>query len=338
MAVTIKDIARRANVSITTVSRVINDKHDVSKETKENIKKIIKEMGYRPNEVARGLVTKKTYIIGLLIPDLRNPFYPEMATGLDDLARREGYSVIYYNTRKNAKEEQKAIELFKKKQVDGVVISMCNKTVRKKFKKRNEDEFPIIEIASNLRRIVNPTINIDNVGSACKATRYLIRNGHSKIGHIIGKRNTQPARHTLFGFKKCLKKNNVKLNTDWIKQGDYSKESGYKRMKEILKEDKKPTAVFAANDLMALGCYKAIHEMGLKIPDDISIIGHDDIEYSSYIIPTLTSMYLSMYELGKKSGEMLLRKINDNSNANPENIIIEPKLIERESVKNLSTL
>lgn len=336
MGVTIKDIARKANVSITTVSRVLNGKKDVSDKTKDKVQKIIDKLGYKPNEVARGLVTNRTYTIGLLIPDLRNPFYPELASGLESYAKEKGYTVIYYNTQKNASEEKKAIELFRKRNVDGIIISMCNKEVRKSFKNINKQEFPIVEIASNLRKVVNPTLNIDDVGSAYRATEYLIEKGHTKIGHIIGKRNTQPARHLFLGYKKCLKDHNIKLNYNWIKQGDFSKESGYKKMKEILNQDDKPTAVFLGNDLMSIGCYKAINEMGFKIPEDISIFGHDDIEFSSYLIPPLTSMYLSMYELGQRAGQMLLDQIKSELSINKENILINPILKERMSVKNIS--
>lgn len=335
MGVTIKDIAKEANVSATTVSRVLNNKPGVSIKTKKKIEHLIEVMGYNPNSVARGLVLNKTYTIGLIIPDISNPFFPEMARGVEDKATELGYSVVYYNTDKDKREEKRAIALLRSKQVDGIIVSFFSRSIKKELKKLEEMNYPVVRVDSNLKKSIYPSVTIDSVSSAYRATEYLINMGHRKIGHMTGKMNSRAARHLLVGYKNCLRKYGLEFCMDWIIEGDFTKESGYHQMKKILQWKEKPTAIFFANDLMAIGAYKALYEMGYKVPDDISIIGHDDIEFSSYIIPPLTTMKLSEYNLGYYAADILIKSIENKEGDIEESIILHPELIERASVRKI---
>ncbi len=332
--VTIQDVARKANVSITTVSRVINDKPDVSKETKERINKIIKEMGYKPNSVARGLVLRKTNTLGLLIPDISNPFFPEVARGIEDFAKNNGFSVIFCNTDNKKSEEKKAINLLRSKQVDGIILSLSFKN-KEELEKLRKENFPVVQIDREIPDINYPIVKIDNIKSGYKATRYLIESGHTKIAHITGNTDTKTGQDRLEGYKKALEEFDIEINEKWILKGDYSKDSGYREIKRLLKQDEPPTAIFIANDLMAIGTYEALMEKNIKIPDELSIIGHDDIDIASIVNPKLTTLSQPKYKLGQLAAKILISRIEKQKF--PENCksILESELIIRNSVKRL---
>lgn len=332
MGVTIKDVAKKANVSITTVSRVLNDKPDVNGDTKEKIKKIIDELNYKPNDIARGLVLNKTNTIGLIIPDIANPFFPGVARGVEDIAREFNYSVIYSNTGNDEDKEKEAIELLKSKRVDGMIVSLSvNQKNKNLLNKLEEEDFPVVQIDRKIPNINTPAVVVDNIRSSVKVINYLKNFGHTKIGHITGNLDVVPSRDRLKGFKQALNESGLKIKNEWIKEGDYSKDSGYQCMKKILVLEERPTAVFVANDLMALGAYQAIQEKGYKVPEDISIIGHDDIELASLVSPKLTTINQPKYKLGENAVRLLIKKIN-NSNVIYDDIVLSTKLVIRDSV------
>ncbi|SJZ32816.1 transcriptional regulator, LacI family [Selenihalanaerobacter shriftii] len=334
MGVTIKDIAKESGVSITTVSRVLNDKPDVSSKTKEKVKEVIDRLGYKPSGVARGLVLQKTYTIGLIIPDISNPFFPEVARGIEDKAKEMDYSVIFCNTDNDHLAEKEAIKLMKSKQVDGILLSLSIEN-KEELKKLEEDDFPVVQIDRKVPNSELPSVTIDNVLSAYNATEHLIQLGHTQIVHITGDLGTKTAQDRLKGFKKAINGSEISYKEEWILEGDYSKESGYNLMKSLLKEPPQPTAIFAANDLMAIGAYGAAYDLGLEIPEDISIVGHDDIDIASVIRPGLTTMVQPKYELGKKAAEILIDEL-ERKNIDKKDEILQPKLIERDSTRECS--
>lgn len=335
MGVTIKDVAKEANVSITTVSRVLNDKPDVNDDTKKKIKKIIEELNYKPNDIARGLVLNKTNTIGLIIPDIANPFFPGVARGVEDIARKFNYSVIYSNTGNDKDKEKEAIELLKSKRVDGMIVSLSvNQKNKELLRRLKKEKFPVVQIDRKIPGVNTPAVVVDNIKSAKDVVNYLKIQGHKDIGHITGDLEVIPSRDRLKGFKQALNELGLQLKNEWIKKGDYSKDSGYNKMKEILSSKVKPTAVFAANDLMALGAYQAILEEGLQIPIDISIVGHDDIELTSLVTPKLTTVNQPKYKLGESAVELLVKKIK-NIDSEYNDIVLSTELIERDSVKKL---
>ena len=332
MGVTIKDIAQEVGVSPTTVSRVLNDKPDVSDETKQKIEQAIDELGYNPNGIARGLVLQKTNTLGLVIPDISNPFFPEVAKGIEDKAREAGYSVIFCNTNNNHQEEKEAIELMKGKQVDGMIVSLSiNQQNEEELAKLAEKTFPVIQIDRKIPGAGLPAVVIDNQHSAYIATSYLLELGHTQIGHISGDLEVKPAQDRLTGFKKALTEAGVNCRSDWIREGDYSKQSGYEQMKNLLAGNEVPTAVFIANDLMALGAYEAIFAAGLEIAEDISVIGHDDIELASVIRPGLTTIFQPEYQLGREAADLLIERVESTDQLEQEDKILDAELVERAS-------
>jgi LacI family transcriptional regulator len=308
MAITIRDIAKEAGVSVTTVSRVLNNRHDVSDETKKKVQEIIAQLGYSPNSIARGLVLQRTYTIGLAIPDISNPFFPQVAKGVQSRAKELGYSVILFDTNNDANEEKEAIKLLKSKQVEGLIVSLSMDNA-KELSDLEQEGFPVVQIDRVIPECHIPSVTIDNVASAYGATKYLIGLGHTRICHITGSFAFQTTRDRLRGYQLALQESNMDLTDVDTLEGDYTIESGYRNMLSILTTKQNITAVFAANDLMALGCYQAAFESGVRIPQDISIIGHDDIELSQFVSPPLTTMSQPKYELGRAAAENLIRLI-----------------------------
>ncbi len=329
MGVTIKDIAQEAGVSVTTVSRVLNNKPDVSDETKRKINKIIDELGYNPNSMARGLVLQKTFTIGLIIPDISNPFFPEIARGVEDAARKLGYSVLFYNTDNHHEEEKKAIDVLKGKQVDGLIVSLSIDN-SSKLKELYDNDFPVVQIDRKVSGTHYTSITIDNTLSSYKATSNLIEMGHRRIAHLAGDLGTQTAKERLVGYKNALVDHKIEINEDFILYGNYTKDPAHNEIRSLLKRKQRPTAIFAANDLMAVSIYKAIYECGLEIPADISVIGHDNIELSSLVTPALSTMAQPKYKMGQLAAVFLIKDI-EGKDYNHKDIVLDTKLVERES-------
>ncbi|ADO77278.1 LacI family DNA-binding transcriptional regulator [Halanaerobium praevalens] len=330
MKVTIKDIAKKANVSVTTVSRVLNNKPDVGDQTRTKILKLIEELNYKPNSVARGLVMQKTHTIGLIIPDISNPFFPQVARAIEDKAQKSGYSIIFFNTDNHLEKEKKAVELFKSKQVDGLIVSLSlgNEEILKELKAAN---YPVVQIDRSVFSNSYPLVSIDNKNSAYQMVEYMLKKGYKKIAHITGDLKTTTARDRLAGYKKALNDYQVEINEDYIIKGDYTQQLAFEAMQTLLKLKEPPTAVFAANDLSAAGVYKALFAAGLNIPADIAVAGHDDIDIASLLRPELTTMRQPKYSLGEKAVSVLLKMI-DNYEAEVEAQILKTKLVIRESV------
>ncbi|PXV60009.1 LacI family transcriptional regulator [Halanaerobium congolense] len=332
MKITIKDIAEKANVSISTVSRVLNNKDDVNDNTRKQIKKIIDELGYNPSGIARGLALKKTNTIGLIIPNITNPFFPEVAKGVERRAEEMGYSVILYDTENDENKEKKALELMRKKQVDGIVLSF-NSNTRNLINQAFDDKIPIVQIDRKINGLKCPSVLIDNFYSGYSAAKHLIDRGHRKIAHITGRKDILNSIERLSGYKKAFQEGGLKVYEKYIINGQQTIESGYKKMNLLLKMDQIPTAVFVANDLMAIGAYEAIFDKKMDIPKDISIIGHDDINMASIIRPKLTTVVQPKYDMGVNAVDLLVKLIGERKGI--MDTVFKTKIIERNSVKNL---
>lgn len=336
---TIKDIAKKVDVSITTVSRVINDKPDVNSETRAKVLEVIEKLDYKPNNVARGLVLNQTFSIGLIIPDINNPFFPEVARGIEDIANESDYSVIFSSTDNKVEREKKAVDLMLQKKVDGLILSlsMQNKDTLRALEKQ---EFPVVQLDRNIPGSYYPTVMINHKDSAYRATNYLLNNGFKKITHISGAVDTFPGQERKKGFVAALKEWGYDDLENFIVKGNFSRESGYKAMIKILNSSDLPEAIFAANDMMALGVYQACKENNLKVPNDIAVMGHDNIELSNLVDPSLTTMKQPKYKLGEIAFSKLLEIIKSKENKEeirevlPENKIFSTQLIIRDSTKN----
>ncbi len=329
----IDEIAKLAGVSKTTVSRVLNDKPDVHEETREKIKKIIAEYDYQPNVFAKAISQKESKILGLVIPYeadyiFSNFFYEEMLKGISTEVNNNGYYLLFcYTIDDNFK------RLVKQHIVDGFILISPGRTDKYIIDLLNSNNIPFIA-TSKIPGEKNYTyVDVDNFYGASLATEHLISLGHKNIGFIInGPETLASSTDRLEGYKYVLAKYNIDYNENLIKMGNTSISSGYHEMEKILKEA--PSAVFVANDMMAIGAIKAIKKYNMEIPGDISVVGFDDIPLTEIIAPSLTTIRQPAFEKGRIATELLLKYIK--SGDKPRSQELDVKLIKRESTGKFS--
>jgi LacI family transcriptional regulator len=322
-------VAQKAGVSVNTASRAINNKPDISIETKKLVLKIAKELGYIRNAAAVALRTKKTGTIGVVIEDNRNPFYAEVLNGMEVAAREKNYHIILTNTQRDYKKEEEAINLLLAKRVDGLLIDPVQD--------RNDDinslveaNIPFVVVGRDFENIELDAVYNDEVKGGFLATEYLIKKGHKRIALIDGFLYKSPAKGRLEGYKKALKKYGISMDDALVSVGDIDVKDGYEKTKQMLGKNLDFTAIFAYNDMMAFGAMQAIKEKGLRIPEDIGVVGYDDILFSSLISPSLTTIRLKKKELGAKSVKLLLSRINGNRKK-PKKIMLDVDIIVRKT-------
>jgi len=327
--ITLRMVAEKAGVSVNTASRAINNKPDINQETKKRIFKVAQELGYVRNNTAVALRTKKTGTIGVVIEDNRNPFYAEVLNGMEVAAREKNYHIILTNTQKDYKKEEEAINLLLAKRVDGLLID----PVQDRDDDINslvEANIPFVVVGRDFENIELDAVYNDEVKGGFLATEYLIKKGHKRIALIDGFLYKSPAKGRLEGYKKALIKYGISMDDALVSVGDIDVKDGYERTKQMLEKDLDFTAIFAYNDMMAFGAMQAIREKGLKIPEDIGLVGYDDIPFCSLMDPALTTIRLKKQELGIESVKLLLSHINGNREK-PKKIRLDVDIIARKT-------
>jgi len=307
--ITLKMVAEKAGVSVNTASRAINNKSDINLETKKRVLQIAKELGYIRNAAAVALRTKKTGTIGVVIADNSNPFYAEVLNGIEVAAREKNYHIILANTQRDYRKEEEAINLLRAKRVDGLLIAPVQDR-DDDIKKLIEANIPFVIVGRDFENIEVDAVYNDEVKGGFLATEYLIKKEHKRIALIDGFLYKSPAKGRLEGYKKALNKYKISLDESLISVGDINIEDGYERTKQMLEKELNFTAIFAYNDMMAFGSMQAIKEKGLRIPEDIGLVGYDDIPFSSLMSPALTTIKLKKQELGVESVKLLFSRIN----------------------------
>ena len=305
------DVARLAGVSQAMVSYVLNDNTNISipPETRQQILDAIDELGYVPNSVARSLRTNKTKTIACVVVDITNPFHTIFARGVQDVAEQQDYELVLYNTNRLATKERKSLRLLKQGRVDGVIMTSLHL--------KAEDFLSLLEI--NIPVVVQgpivmplqvngfplDSVHVNDVTAARAAVSHLIERGHTRIGLIAGQENTPPRRERELGYRQILAENNIPIDESLIRGGGFQEEGGYKSMRNLLNLPSPPTAIFAASDLMAIGALMAIKDAGLSVPDDIAIIGFDDIPAAKLVSPSLTTIAQPLESLGRRAAQMI---------------------------------
>jgi LacI family transcriptional regulator len=332
MSLTIKDIARLANVSTTTISRLLNDKTEgMSEDTRKRIHDIIKENNYQPSSIARGLVTKKTRTIGLIIPDISNPFFPDIVRGAEDEASKRGYNVFLCNSDYKEDKEAEYINVLKEKCVDGIIFTGNSIKTYGYLSDLVDSSIPAIMMNSYKKTQNSYGVYFDNYKGGYIAAEHLVKCGHKRIGCITGPIDIKSSQDRLKGYKDVLIENGIEIDEGIIFEGQYDVINGEVSSNKLLK-DKSISAIFACSDLIAYGVYKTAYSMGLKIPEDISIIGFDDIKFSSIIHPCLTTVKQPSIAMGLTAVDMLINLI-EGKKLKRKNVDFNPELIIRDSTK-----
>lgn len=327
--VTIIDVAKAAGVSRQTVSRAMNGKGEISPATKERVMTAVRELGYQPNRMAQSMVTRRTYSVGLVFPDILNPFFPEVARGVQDIARERTYNVFLCNSDDNPKIEANILRSLAAQPVDGIIIlgSSLSDVELKAF----ADDFRPIVVTN--RFVEHPNINrliVDNIRGGALAAEHLIERNHTAVGILANQNFPYSQTRRVQGFRDILATNGLTSDDSIIEAAQPTIAGGYAAMQTLLTRLPHLSAVFTYNDLMGLGAIRACHDMGKRIPDDIAIIGFDDIHLTSISTPTLTSVRVDKYAIGIKTMSCLLDMLANPNQAFPQ-LELPVELIIRDS-------
>lgn len=327
-AVTIEDVAARAGVSISTVSRVLNDTgYPMRPETRQRVLEAIEELDFHPSPLARGLLGKPTQTIGLIIPDISNPYYPLLSRGVEDVASDHGYTVIFCNTDRSIAKVRRYVEVLREKQADGFIFAGGGLETA-------GEPFPAEDLGQKVvlvgrHRWPFPSVQVDNVRAAYEATAHLVQLGHRRIAFIGGPANLTSARDRLRGYHQAVLELGAAADDTLIREGDFRSQSGYESALSLLGTPDPPTAIFAANDRMAIAAMAAAFDAGRRVPQDLAVVGFDDTPIASYVRPSLTTVALPSYEMGASAARLLLKLLS--GGATEEIVWLPTRLVVRQS-------
>ena len=325
-SVTIQDVAKTAGVSVSTVSRVLNSKTDVSSETQERVRSVIEELGYTANLAARSMRSSKNNLVGLIMPDIAYPFAIEVMRGANQAIAESEFDLLVYTTGDiyksgRASHEQKFVSLLNNSITDGTIIVA---PVTGEF----STDAPIVSIDPLMSNPSYPAVHATNYQGSTDAMNYLLKLGHRRIGFISGRAELESSRRRLKGYREALEKAGLSVDESLIASGDYTTKTGIRCSRELLSLDNPPTAIFASNDQTAMGVYQVAQELDLRIPEDLSVIGFDNIMESKYM--KLTTVDQFIYEMGYMATQMLIKLINDEE-LDSQTYKMQTKLVIRES-------
>ncbi|MBH0230176.1 catabolite control protein A [Halobacillus yeomjeoni] len=330
MNVTIYDVAREANVSMATVSRVVNGNPNVKPATRKKVHDAIERLGYRPNAVARGLASKKTTTVGVIIPDISSIFFAELARGIEDIATMYNYNIILSNSDQNKDKELHLINAMLGKQVDGLVF-MGGKITDEHIQAFKSASVPVALAATVDETGETPAVNINYEQAAYEATELLLSN-NKHVAFVSGPEDTVINNEKLAGYKRAMEDKGIKDADKWIVNGDYSYDSGIEAFDQLNEMKEKATAVFVSSDEMALGVIHGAQDQGLKVPEDLEVFGFDNTRLATMVRPTLSTVVQPMYDIGAVAMRLLTKFMNKEE-VTEQNVILPHRIIERNSTQ-----
>ncbi|HCE2448702.1 TPA: substrate-binding domain-containing protein [Vibrio parahaemolyticus] len=333
---TMKDIAKLAGVSTSTVSHVINKTRFVSEEISERVNNAAKELNYyAPSALARSLKVNRTKTIGMLVTTSTNPFFGEVVKGVERSCYHKGYSLILCNTEGDNERMRQSINTLLQKRVDGLIL-MCSSLEGERIDVfERYPDIPVVVMDWGPMLFTSDKIQDNSLRGGYLAAKYLIDCGHSEIGCITGPLIKHQAQMRYEGYKRAMNEAGLEFNANWIIESDFECEGGYQAFKKMAERGTLPSSIFVSNDMMAMGVINAANELGIKVPDDLSIIGYDDIHIAKFMSPSLTTIHQPKYRLGQAAVETLVRRLDDKSNE-AQVVQLEPTLVVRNSVKLLN--
>ncbi len=326
----IREVAEKAGVSVATVSRVLNHPETVSSGTKELVRLKMKELEYTPNNLARGLALNKTYSIALLIPNILNPLYPEVAKGVEDVAHSHGYNLLLCNTEENPEKERAYLHLLSNRSVDGCIVTSSLLSYRELMEIQG-DALPLALIGRPREAEGVHCVFTDFTEGGYLAVQYLIEQGYTRIAHISGPEKLPESRDKLAGYRKALKQHGLPLEDTLVLEGDNEVEGGYLAAKRFIQAGHLPEAIFAANDLMAMGALDVLKSSGVGVPEEVALVGYDNIRMSSLVEPKLTTIANPVYKMGLIAARLLFDSLNRPQDQFDQEIYLKPKLVVRKS-------
>ena len=330
---TIREVAESAGVSYATVSHVINNTRLVSQETRERVLAAMDALNYRPNALARSLRQGKTNTLGLVLPDSANPFFAEISRSIEDEAFKKGYSVFLCNTELDIQRELFYVDVLSKKQVDGIIFVAAGDQADSLDFLRSRN-MPVVLIDRDLPNVEVDAVLSDNQLGGFLATRHLLSLGHTRIACIAGPSSITPSAERIIGYRRALEEAGLSYDESLILRGDYHAQSGMEITHSILQMEPRPTAIFALNDLMALGALRAAAEAGCSVPQDLAVVGYDDLEIAHFTNPPLTTIAQPKREIGAQAVHLLVDRMS-HRNRPPTRLVLAPELIIRRSTQKI---
>ncbi|EOW0280426.1 TPA: substrate-binding domain-containing protein [Vibrio cholerae] len=331
---TMKDIARLAGVSTSTVSHVINKSRFVSDEIAERVNNAAQQLNYAPSALARSLKMNRTKTIGMLVTTSTNPFFGEVVKGVERSCYHQGYNLILCNTEGDNQRMKASINTLLQKRVDGLLL-MCSTLEGERLDVFDRyPDIPIVVMDWGPILFASDKIQDNSLQGGYMAAKHLIECGHKEIGCITGPLIRHQAQMRYEGYKRALAEAGIAINPDWIVESDFECEGGYQAFEKLYQRGKLPCALFVSNDMMAMGVIQAASQRGLRVPDDLSLIGYDDVHIAKFMTPALTTIHQPKYRLGKAAVDTLLYRL-ENPDTTAQVVQLEPTLVVRNSVRKL---
>lgn len=327
---TIKDIAFKLGISISTVSRALRGQPDVNEETRKAVLKLSEQWDYQPNKAALSLLRKHTSTIGVLVPNL-DYFFSTAIKGIDEAALEAGYTVIVCQSNESYGKEIINTQRLFESRVDGFIISISSDTkVVDHFKRIQDKGIPVVFFDRDVNDIKAPKVLLNNFEGGYLATKHLINNGYSRIAFLGGPSKMSISNQRLDGYKSALKEAGIKFNSKFVENGEFNQDYAYVNTEELLRAKRKPDAIFAMSDRLALGAMQAIKKYGLKMPEDIGLIGFNNEPITTLLTPSISTIDQPAFEMGKTATRLFIQIINNNEKI-PTDVILTPRLIIRQS-------
>ncbi|HEV3206977.1 MAG TPA: LacI family DNA-binding transcriptional regulator [Terriglobales bacterium] len=335
MAVTMQDIARGLNVSVVTVSKVLRNKGKISAATRKRVLRRAKELNYQTNWIARSLVTRRTFTIGLLLPDFTHPFFAEIAKAVAETVRPHGYHVIISYFEENPELERNEAESLLARQVDGLIMASAQ-SGSAAFRHIQKRKVPFVLIDRPIAGVRASFVGVDNAAIGNLATAHLIERGCRHIAHLRGP-GIGIATGRMEGYRQALAKHGLPFCPNYIIEAGYQDHTGHEAMRQLLQTQPAPDGVFCYNDPVAIGAIRAISEAGLKVPDDIAVVGAGNVHYSDFLAVPLTTVDQGTSEMGRRAADLLVEQIAAKRTQLPKKVLIEPRLVIRRSTERPSS-
>ncbi len=327
---TIQDVAKRAGVAPITVSRVINNSGYFSKETRERVEAAIAELGYVPNRLARGLRIKQTNILALILTDITNPFFTTVARGVEDAAGEAGFTVTFCNTDESEAKEQKYLEVLLQQQVDGILLVPAGSSPDS-VQYAQKYSTPVVILDRRIPGVNTDSVRCDSEGGAYKLVRLLQELGHRRIAILGGPEGISTADDRLTGYRQAMAEIGQTGNGDLVQSGSFTMSSGYEMVKTAVAKTPRPTAIFAANNFLAIGALRGLQDCGLRVPEDVALVGFDDLPPALTTFPFLTVAAQPAYDIAQIATKLLLSRLAGEAPETYQEIILQTELIIRQS-------
>jgi DNA-binding LacI/PurR family transcriptional regulator len=328
--VTIKDVAREAGVSVGTASQALRESPAVRDATRRRVQVVAKRLRYQPSALARGLVTRRTHTVGLLISDIANPFFIRAVRAIEDVAQENGYNVILCNTDEDAAKETQYLRVLMEKRVDGIILATTAGS-RQMVRDVRWRRIPLVLFDRELPGVATDLVKVDGVTGGRLATEHLLRLGHRRIAIIHGPVVRSTGAERLQGYLDALRAAGLQPDPTLIREGNFKQESGRVLARQLLALTPRPSALFCTNNLMTVGALQTLGEQGVRMPKDLSLIGYDDMEWWTLTHPPLTTVGQPVYELGREAMRLLLAQIEAPGRRRPQRVVLKPELLTRAS-------